>query len=871
MGIPLWTREQVANRILAGENLVIDVNGFHPINALFCQCDKIHVSGTRTQQLLRSELFGATTLDPRTCCTLRVLEHYHIMTLQSKVNQYDYYKSLEKLTDNTGLTMHYDRLKAFLRIVREYRHLKMLKRAGRGHETGGIPATRPGDLCVLCPACPRPGVNLPDNWRNAPENQRYIYSMFIAIDANFRLRRRAISSDARDPPLASGLGYFVEDEAYRAHLAEYANQEEISNCTNHSAVAQANKKTYKGYATTGVGMACCSRHGFVLPNGVGDLQRGERYCNMDFIWLSVLKLLSMDLDKTLSYDIICQWSKHLEQRAANFPQRLFTDVVLNNVRYIIPKYHFRAHKEEGHNIFSLNLLPGVGRTDGEEIERNWSRHNATSASTREMGPGARFDTLEDHFGWANWQKTVVLGVLLCDRLRRAIAERAHYQQLYDDFVSGIPKEKAAEWIKQVIAWERDCSQPDPYYIEPTGMTEADIRLKLAQEDDEEAACGHLSLHSITPAVMLMELLDIEHQQRKFCSQHPRGRGGTAAQSATVIEKRTALRRRLANIRAVQAIYIPCAPALVATYEQGLKTKGLSTEFIEEQPLFLPSGIDADALERCEPGLADIENRLREGQLRDSLDKLRVQLHIKARMLKFKADNVRNQGANTQANKRLQDNQAKIKALADKYRAARKAKLALAGSGGWEYEWRDLKHGDERCMTEDDPTMDRAASEGRKAVSWIWIAAGTRREGEKTADIPGIDDAIRIEFLRARARAQRFVEEVNILVEEQRRVLVSLRANTAMWDRREEAARSIECPITREGAAAYATGQAALQRDLAMKFTEMWSNQYSLPSARVEAQEPTDKKEDDGELMFGYDDDSDEDVENEDVHASDDEL
>ena len=33
----------------------------------------------------------------------------------------------------------------------------------------------------------------------------------------------------------------------------------------------------------------------------------------------------------------------------------------------------------------------------------------TCLSTREMGPGARQDTLEDHFGSGNWQKTVGLG------------------------------------------------------------------------------------------------------------------------------------------------------------------------------------------------------------------------------------------------------------------------------------------------------------------------------------------------------------------------------------------------------------------------------------------------------------------------------
>ena len=54
-------------------------------------------------------------------------------------------------------------------------------------------------------------------------------------------------------------------------------------------------------------------------------------------------------------------------------------------------------------------MPGVGRTDGEGIERNWSEINRVANSTKEMGPGARHDTLDDHFGHHNFRKLVGLG------------------------------------------------------------------------------------------------------------------------------------------------------------------------------------------------------------------------------------------------------------------------------------------------------------------------------------------------------------------------------------------------------------------------------------------------------------------------------
>ena len=50
----------------------------------------------------------------------------------------------------------------------------------------------------------------------------------------------------------------------------------MSTCTGLSAVDHANTKFHKGYAATGVGAVVCARHEFMLANGVGDLQVGER-------------------------------------------------------------------------------------------------------------------------------------------------------------------------------------------------------------------------------------------------------------------------------------------------------------------------------------------------------------------------------------------------------------------------------------------------------------------------------------------------------------------------------------------------------------------------------------------------------------------
>ena len=103
-----------------------------------------------------------------------MMEHYHTQSLQGKISMYDYYESLERMTDNTGTYRVPARYKEFMRFATQWRHLKMLKRAGRGHDPTGVNSTRDGELAIRCPACPRPDVNLPEDWRNEKKEFQYV-------------------------------------------------------------------------------------------------------------------------------------------------------------------------------------------------------------------------------------------------------------------------------------------------------------------------------------------------------------------------------------------------------------------------------------------------------------------------------------------------------------------------------------------------------------------------------------------------------------------------------------------------------------------------------------------------------------------------
>ena len=63
------------------------------------------------------------------------------------------------------------RYKPFLHMMRQWRHLHLLKRAGSGYNTAGVSSTKSGELTLLCPACPQPGINLSPDWTKECEKK----------------------------------------------------------------------------------------------------------------------------------------------------------------------------------------------------------------------------------------------------------------------------------------------------------------------------------------------------------------------------------------------------------------------------------------------------------------------------------------------------------------------------------------------------------------------------------------------------------------------------------------------------------------------------------------------------------------------------
>jgi len=135
----------------------------------------------------------------------------------------------------------------------------------------------------------------------------------------------------------------------------------------------------------------------------------SRYLHTDYVLVKTLFATAL-LCLVISYDIACQWHKKLGERMKIFPPEEDLSHSIRHIRYLIPKFHLPAHVEACNLAFSFNLTRGVGRTDGEAPERGWANINPAAQSTKEMGPGSRRNTLDDHFGDWNWKKIIKMGI-----------------------------------------------------------------------------------------------------------------------------------------------------------------------------------------------------------------------------------------------------------------------------------------------------------------------------------------------------------------------------------------------------------------------------------------------------------------------------
>ncbi|KAJ7744427.1 hypothetical protein DFH07DRAFT_963653 [Mycena maculata] len=814
---------------VARKMVVMDTNCIHTIQFRYCACDKSD-KAQNLEQLLRNDWYPATTVDPATCATFASLEHFRLLNVVGNVNVHDFVRTLEQESDAGDVEGVPDRYKVFGLMARQFACLTRLKQAGRAHDPAGVDATKNGECGVMCWTCPHDGINLPEGWREVSAEFRYLYMLLLAMDANFRLRNRLRANALEDPPLGSGWGYMVEEGPYKNHLKNYVAEKDVSTCIAFAALLQKDTRMTTGLRCSGVGGVVCARHELVRPQGLGDLQKGERYANMDYILLSaIMGVTAMYL--AISYDIACQWKINFLMRMAAFPDAMQVDLAATKVLYGLPVWHAAAHERKCQVNNSLNYMTGVGRTDGEGIERTWSVLNPLGWATKEMGGGTQADAIEDKVDHHNYSKNINQGTTLPRKLILAIDERDWQVAAFKEVDSTLKKELKKSWQKKIDEWKDDPTKPNPYELEggkEGGPSEAAIRLALTKDEAEEAATGGKKLHGSSVTSFIAAGLQLEEAQRRIKREVKQRTLIAADQSERLAEMRVAFFSKLARFHKLQEVYMGAAVwALEA--EEDRRDAELPPPKAEDVKLFLPSELQTEEMEEgCRKGLPTMEGRLREGQCRDALVQLRSRLHAKRHLITFRNTEVVGQRASTRAHTLIE----RVDAAAAKYQRARDALIALRGRAACE-DIHELKAAD--IQLDEEREADAKARKKLGAIgsskwrqqgmallsrdrrlSWIWTEGGGPGVSEQE-----LHDSVRVEWSKAKARKERWEEEVELLREEMKRVLRFLRWRGMWWETRRGIRREGVPAEVVAGLQAYAARQASIHREITRRFKRMW--------------------------------------------------
>ncbi|KAF9012929.1 hypothetical protein BDZ89DRAFT_1142715 [Hymenopellis radicata] len=563
---------------------VLHLNRVHTVAFRYCGC-AVSDNELHWQQLMRCGWYPATTRSPAMCATMELLSFFRQLKTEATVNVHDFTTILEDESDPYGTEWTPDRYKALLHMERQWAFLHRVQRSGVAHKEGGLADAEDGAVHVECWACPRVGVNLPKDWDKVGEEFRYLYHRIVSNDANFQMKCKMWSSPYVDHPLYSGLSVQMPEEQYHEWLRQYITEEEVFNCVAFIALMQKDTKFSVGLRWSGVIGVICAHHELML--GLGDLEKGERYKNIDFVLYSLLSKMGLK-EVTVTYDIACQYRKHFHERVLALPAEL-RELGLPEITWGLHVWHAGVHDI---------------KCEASESLKYKSVFNPMSYMTREEQPGARADDIENKADNHKFRRNLGLGHTLLRRLRIALQERAVQVKSFKEADCALEDDLHSEWMEMVLVWLADPTKPCLYGPSGTVSTsEAKVRLELRKQEDEEAAADAAaeaevevmddddssekrgtgkkkakrakkkSGAHISMAGFLILALQIEDLQQRLISEKTVRTSLTPERQGKIHKRRRILTRKIKEFRKSQVVYMPKVDALLEEEEESQRECG----------------------------------------------------------------------------------------------------------------------------------------------------------------------------------------------------------------------------------------------------------------------------------------------------------
>ncbi|KIY48021.1 hypothetical protein FISHEDRAFT_74058 [Fistulina hepatica ATCC 64428] len=350
----------------------------------------------------------------------------------------------------------------------------------------------------------------------------------------------------------------------------------------------------------------------------------------------------------------------------------------------------------------------------------------------------------------------------------------------------------AAWTAEVEAWESDHSQPNPYEPKLKSLTQRDVRLHLAEEEKAEAtraaALGHIR-SKLTAQKLLLQGLELEELQRKLRHDvHALGQHATSLQKMKTVEFGTSLQGRISRWTRNAEVHLLCIPSL-AEVDAEAAPENTQVPPPYNLKIWMPSHICKRG-QRCPRRHATFSApELIPGKI-EWVDQ-RIHGHVS----------------------QYRNAQTALKVLTQ----------SLNKGGLWAICFRELSDEDVHPLPVD------GLGEGGRASSWIWRVGSM---GQGTSE-EILEDALRIEWLKAHACFQHFDEEIHLLNAEKEQGISYLRFEVLEWAGR-ISAHNVQDQVLRDDLDAYAKQQAVLHLQWSARFEKMladipiWISQGTVP-------------------------------------------
>ncbi|KII83090.1 hypothetical protein PLICRDRAFT_119855, partial [Plicaturopsis crispa FD-325 SS-3] len=794
------------------EMVIVDRSGVHRIGVRWCRC---HHAPTKDLQLVDSGLFPASFENIKTAFTFHVLDDFLMDNLECKTSCMNFYNKLRRVTNSTFPFTVPDRYRELTRLSRQWRHLLEMLSQGYGH-TNDKPAD--GDLAIFCPACPQPGINLPDNWKEDPD--QYKYRRTVVMDGNFKCVLEKPKRPDDDVHLTDGELFFPRRGPYQEHIKIAIDIKGVILCNEHQA-AMSVDFVLRNLLITGFGGGACARHGACVPNTLCDFQKGERQRNMDYCLSKALSYNSEGLPSALVlYDIMCQYGVHLKKRFDHSP---YIDLPAGMDIYTgIGLFHVHGHKQDCFAKFAPSFIHGAGMVAGEIMETDWPRMNAIAPSTRCMTEAHRREVLDHHMNDMNFMKMLRMPGALVKKLKAAHVGRLESAQALQDLCEGNTDEQLKEWtaleesIRQGRLENNDLMEAYDLDIEQA-PTLAKIQNDLIEREQRKR-------EQQGTASWIAKGLAIEEEQIKLATAVRKlPRSPTQKQALSINKRREKLQKKITSWASEsKAFYqgndieeMMSTMGFGAEYDtdteerddEDMMDKRISPEEWAEASrpedivLMLPSSFTREALVDMDlTDLAKCEIKLRQGQANDALHALRMTLGHKSVLFRTKvrhdADSQRKKG---RAWAKVFAAETTIRHHARVYGRCREALQRLEARDSVLKRYQELKRHHLKVTTEiADPNPRGSRND---SLTWLWNIGGA--DDMENSDF--MKRLYEVHWLKAKARADRWNEEFNIIWSEMDWTVRYFRHQGDIWVERTRVAQE----EGKQGSAAYGARQAAM--------------------------------------------------------------